>query len=183
MEALPGGPFPVLIEEILPKSVMPRVETEAFNLLFSQVEDHSIDEAMVEEMYFSMIQRHPFYILNQTAAKNIYGEPTGEPSYTTLSPPIPIHVKLDPGEEDLSRYGYDNTRHAIVSFSAKILRDRSLVPKVGDRIDFIYSNNNGQTVIEHLILTQCSQTDFQRQTRNPYHVTAAADRTEKAMRP
>jgi len=152
-------------------------------LLFADVIDTATDEAMVEELYWSMIQRHPLHILDQTKTKNIYGEPTEEPSYKTVSPSIPIHIKLNPEEEELNKYGYDRTRDAIAWFSKKILEDIGLSPKVGDRIDFTFQTELGATVVEHFEIHEISLEDFARQIGYAYQVTAAMDRTHKAKMP
>ena len=96
---------------------------------------------------------------------------------------MPVQIKLDPEEEELSKYGYDKQREAIIWFCSKILRDRGLSPKVGDRIDFRFNNELGNEVVEHLIINEISPWDFQRQTTVPYQVTAAANRTHKAIIP
>lgn len=155
----------------------------AFNLLFVEDVDRETDEGMVEEMYYSMVQRHPYYVLDQEVALNLYGEPEGEPSYRQITPDIPIQVKIDPEAEELNKYGYDRTRDALLSFSAKILRDSDLMPKVGDRLDYVFKDANGSEVIEHLELHEVSAADFSRQTLVSYQMTAAADRTHKAMKP
>ena len=153
------------------------------DLLFTDSVDSDTDEDMIEEMYWSMIQRHPLHILDQTAAKNIYGEPESEPSYSTISPDIPIHIKLNPEEELLDKYGYDRVRDAIAWFSSKILRDRGLAPKDGDRIDFTFVNETGATVVEHFEILEISPWDFVRQAKVPYQITVAMDRTHKAKQP
>lgn len=155
----------------------------AYELLFTEEVDSDTDQDMVEEMYWSMIQRHPLHILDQAASKNLYCEPEGEPSYTTVDPPIPIHIKLDPEEEILDKYGYDRIRDAVIWFSSKILRDRSIQPKVGDRVDFVYLNEAGGTVVEHLEIHEISSWDFARQAKIPYQITVAADRTHKSKKP
>jgi len=155
----------------------------AFELMYVSETDRETDEEMIEELYYSEIQRHPLHILDQTQPKNIYGEPEGEPVYTTVDPPIPIHIKLDPEEEILEKYGYDRKREAMIWFCAKILRDRDIHPKDGDRVDFIFTNDAGQTVLEHLIINEISPVDFSRQSQNSYQVTAAANRTHKAKKP
>lgn len=157
--------------------------SSSLELLFTDRVDTDTDEEMVEEMYYSMIKRHPLHILDQTAPKNIYGEPVSEPVYTTVNPPIPIHIKLDPEVEELNKYGYDRIRDAILWFSSKILRDRSIQPKVGDRVDFVYLDEAGQTVVDHLEIHEISPFDFVRQGAVPYQVNAAADRTQKAKLP
>ena len=148
--------------------------------LFVCANDRKIDEAMIEEFYWSTIKSHPFHVLDQTKPLNIYGEPEEEPFYTTVDPPIPIHIKVDPEEEELARYGYDRTREAILWFSRKILTDRCLVPKVGDRVDFIYTVETGITVAEHLIINEISPMEFRAQTGYPFQISAAANRTHKA---
>ncbi len=113
---------------------------------------------------------------------NLYGEPVVEPSYVAVSPQIPIHIKLDPEVEELEKYGYDRKREAIIWFAAKILRDRSISVKVGDRVNFTFVNEIGATVVEQFEIHEISPVDFARQSKNHYHVSAAADRTHKAKR-
>ncbi len=110
---------------------------------------------------------------------NLYGEPVVEPTYTVVSPQIPIHIKIDPEAEELEKYGYDRTRDAIIWFSAKILRDAGLSPKVGDRVNFTFTNEAGSTVLEQFEIHEASPVDFARQSKSHYHVGCAADRTHK----
>lgn len=160
---------------------------EAFQQLFTEQIDICTDEEMVEEMYWSMIGRHPFHILDQTITKNIYGEPATEAdidgAYTTLDPEIPIHIKLDPDEEYLEKYGYHRKRDMIAWFSSKILRDRGLNPKVGDRIDFRYTDSSGGATLEHFIITETSTTDFLRHNRVPYQLNVGCMRTQFKKQP
>ncbi|MCG8435864.1 MAG: hypothetical protein MJA83_17715, partial [Gammaproteobacteria bacterium] len=138
--------------------------------------DTDLDECLVEEFYFSNFPRPNFLILDQTTPKNIYGEPAdlaAENAYTLLDPPMPIFIQLDPEEELLDRYGYDRKREAVAWFSAKILRDRNIQPKVGDRIECEYSDALGGLVVEHFIINEISPTEFFRQSRNPYQYNAA----------
>lgn len=158
---------------------MPKLEVVSQQQLFIEDVDRQTDERLVEEMFFSMVARHPYYQLDQTAAKNIYGEPSGEPSYTRIRPLLPIHVKLDPEKAELDKYGYDRDREVLFFFCNKILRDRELKPKVGDRIDFLFTDVNGVTTVEHLIINQCSAEDFSRQQKVPYQMVAAGNRTHK----
>ncbi len=154
--------------------------------LFCDITDTDLDECLIEELFFSMIARHPFHVLDETVNKNIYGEPAAladENAYTTLDPEIPIHIELDPEEEDLLKYGYDRQREAVFWFSSKIMRDRSISPKVGDRIDVAYKNPLGLTVLEQFIINEISFEDFQRQTLVPTMLGAAGNRTQKAKKP
>ena len=154
--------------------------------------DKATDEAMIEEMYWSMIQRHTLYVIDQTesgAEPNLYGEPSEDPEQGAMSPDydaghtFPMQIKLDPEEEELNKYGYDRTRDAIIWMSTKILRDLGISPKVGDRIDFTFITELGATVVEHLEITDASAWDFARQAGAPYQVTYSAVRTHKAKQP
>lgn len=159
---------------------MPKIKEKALEQLFVDDIDTDTDEEMVEEMYFSMVGRHAWYQLDQEVLLNIYGEPEAEPVYVKVIPDIPIQIKLDPEAEELNKYGYDRTREAVIWFCRKILRDRNLSPKDGDRIDFQFKTETGLTVIEHLIINEISPWDFQRQGSQFYQIQAAANRTHKA---
>lgn len=148
--------------------------------------DTDLDECLLEEFYYSTFPRPRFLILDQTVAKNIYGEPESladEDAYSLLDPPIPIFIQLEPEEELLDRYGYDRKREALAWFSSKILRDRGILPKVGDRLECEYSDPLGNTIVEHFIINEISPTEFFRQNRNPLQYAAAIDRTHKAKKP
>jgi len=165
--------------------------TKAKQLLFTEVLDTDVDEEMVAEMYWSMVQRHPLFIIDQAAGNNIYGEPSGDPELGPIQPSyaasdpveLPMHIKLDPEEELLNKYGYDRVRDAVVWMSSKILRDLSLNPKVGDRIHFTYVDAAGSTILEQLEIHEASPFDFVRQAKVPYQVTYACDRTHKEKQP
>ncbi len=155
--------------------------------LYTDPCDLDLDECMMEEYYYSTFPRPPFHILNQTINLNIYGEPATladeDAAYTTLTPPIPIFVQLSPHDEDLNRYGYDRKREAIAWFSTKILRDRGIQPKVGDRIDCIYKDALNNQVLEHFIINELTPMEFLRQSLTPYQYNAALDKTQKAKQP
>lgn len=159
-------------------------QEQAYDQLFVDDVDQTTDEEMVEEMYYSMIARHPYYVLDQAIALNIYGEPNTESdidgAYTTVDPQFPFHVKLDPETEELEKYGYDRKRECVVWFCTKILKDIGIVPKVGDRFDFMFLTADRVTQVrEHFIITEISDWDFIRQSKDSYQVSAAADRTQK----
>lgn len=147
-------------------------------LLYVDPVDSATDEQMVSELYYSQIAKHPFYVLNQAAPLNIYGEPTGDPQYTLVTPAFPIQIKLAPEEELLTRFGYDRKRDAILWFATPILIAVGVKPKVGDRVHFVYYDSQGSTVVEDLILDTVHDWDFSRQTAIPYQVTATAERTQ-----
>lgn len=149
--------------------------------LFTSARDALVDECMVEEMFSSMIAKHPFHVLNQTKGTDLYGDPSGEPVYDQTFE-IPVQVKLDPEVEDLNKYGYDRTREAILWFSRKIMKDLSITPKVGDRLDYTYRTPTGEVVNEHLIINEISP-EFQRQSTQYYQLFAAANRTHKLYKP
>lgn len=153
------------------------------DLCFADPCDQVLDEQMIEEMYWSHIARHKLHILNHAATgADLYGDPDGEPVYDQTVE-LPVHVKLDPEEEELNRYGYDRNRDAILWFSRKIVRDLSIEPKVGDRLDFTYRTPSGSVVNEHLIITEISYADFQRQNSDYYQISASANRTERLYKP
>lgn len=152
-------------------------------LLFVEQQDTETDEAILEEMYLSTFQRHPYYVLDRTATLNIYGEPENEPIYTSVSHLFPFHIKLKPEEQELTRYGFDRTRDALIHFSSKIQRDRGVLPKIGDRFDFVWLNPLGQTVVDHFEILELSSHDFVRQVKVPYQLFGAASRTQKARKP
>ena len=160
------------------------------DLLFQCPEDVAVDECLIAELFWSSMQKHPFYVIDQTAGTNIYGEPSGDPElapigpvYTLIEPSFPFHIKLDPEAEDLSRYGYDRTRDCLASFSTQILRSINLEPKVGDRFDFVFNSPTGNQVVEHFEIHEISPVDFMRNTLVPATLVAAADRTHKARKP
>ena len=146
--------------------------------LFNSDLDKDTDASLVAEFYWSTISRYTILVLDQTAAKNILGEPTAEPSYSETDA-IPVHMKLDPEEEWLIKFGYDRTRDAACFFSSKILADASLSPKVGDRINFSFTNEAGGSVVEHFIIMEISPESFVRQKGYPFQVAAALKRTHK----
>ena len=163
---------------------MSRFCEKSKELCFVDPKDQETDECLIEELYFAHIARCPIHILNHAASNvNIYGEPSGDPVYDVTFEDVPVHIELDPEAEILDRYGYDRNRNALIAFSIKILRDLSLSPKVGDRIDFKYLNELDLQVTEHLIINEISPWDFVRQQKTPYQVIAAADRTHKLFEP
>lgn len=150
--------------------------------LFVDPRDALTDECMVAEMYYSHIARHKLYILDQAAGTDLYGDPVDEPRYTQIVE-LPIHIKLDPEQEELNRYGYDRTREVILWFSRKILHDLDIVPKVGDRVDFTYRSPTGSIINEHIIINELSPVDFQRQLIDYYSMSGAGNRTHKKYQP
>lgn len=143
--------------------------------------DVAADEALVEELYWSQISRPAWYQIDQSIEKNIYGEPvdqaTIDAAYTLVTPSIPIHIKLNPEQEYLEKYGYDRQRDAVLWFCQKILRDRGLAsPKNGDIVIFAFEDNSGETVAEYFEIQGSSPVDFQRQTFNSYQISADAIR-------
>ncbi len=154
----------------------------AFEQLFADQADQTTDENLLEELYYSMIARHEYLVLDQSAAKNLYGEPSAEPSYTTAGS-FPIQIKLKPEEADLSKYGFRRPRDAIVWMCKKVLVTYQVVPKVGDRINFQYSHPiSGVAIKEQFEIMNVSNWDFQRQTKIPYQIMAAVLRTHKGMK-
>ncbi len=146
--------------------------------LFNTDLDRDTDADLVSEFYWSTISRHTILVIDQTAATNLYGEPSAEPDYDE-SVSIPVHVKLDPEEEWLIKFGYDRTRDAACFFSSKILETKSLSPKVGDRLNFSFVNETGSTVVEHFIIMEISPESFVRQKGYPFQVAAALKRVHK----
>ena len=159
----------------------------AFELMYTDQDEVDLEEELIEEYYYSSIQRHEFLVLTQPGGSglNIYGEPGGDPETAAIGPTyssggsIPIAIKLDPEEELLDRYGYDRTRDAICWFSRKIMDDLGINPKVGDRINFSYVVDTGSTVVEQLIINEVSPVDFQRQTKVAFNISAACNRTHR----
>lgn len=153
-----------------------------FDQLFASPRDVLTDEAMVTEMYYSHIARHRLFVLDQSAGTDLYGDPAAEPVYSTIVE-MPIHIKLDPEEEELIKYGYDRTREVVMWFSRKICYNLEIIPKVGDRVDFTFRNPLGGVVNEHFILNEFSSADYQRQLLDYYSFTAAGNRTHKRYQP
>lgn len=156
---------------------------DPYNQLFADPRDELTDECMVEEMYYSHLSRHPLHILNQSQeGTDLYGDPKNEPIYDKTVE-MPMLVKLDPEETYLDKYGLDRKREAVIWFSRKICKDLNVLPKIGDRIDFTYRTPSGSVVNEHLILTQISPWDFQRQLVDHYNFIAGAERTHLKYKP
>jgi hypothetical protein len=162
---------------------IPDSNDPAYQLYFNESVDHTTDLSILEELYYSMIGRHNYYVLDQAGTTlNIYGEPTNAGPVYGAAVNFPFHIKLDPEQELLDKYGYSRTREAVCWFNTSILTDLSVTPKVGDRFDFAYTVR-GQSVLEHFEILEISPWDFQRQTKVPYQITAAANRTHKAKKP
>jgi hypothetical protein len=156
---------------------------EPYKQLFTEVGDVLVDECMVEEAYYSMIPRFRLHILNQTKeGTDLYGDAKREPIYdrTIL---IPINIELRPQESLLTKYGMDEKREAIATFSKKICHDLGYEPKVGDRIDFTYRTSGGAVVNEHFIIVQMAASDFQRQLIDNFTLTAGLERTQYKYKP
>ena len=160
------------------------------DLLFTCQDDIDTDQCIVQEFFYSHFRKHPYYIVDQSIAKNIYGEPAGDPEvaevspvYTVADPLFPFQIKLNPEEEELNKFGYDRTRDALVIFSFQLMRSISIAPKVGDRFDFVFTNESDLQVVEHFEILEISPVDFQRQTKVPTQIVAAADRTYKSKKP
>lgn len=154
-----------------------------FEQLFADPRDTQLDECMLEELYYSSFARHPLHIFDNTVDADLYGDPLSEKNLYPTTVTIPMLIKTDPEEEDLSKYGYDRTREFIIWFSRKILHDNGVNPKVGDRIDFTYRSPVGTIINEHIIINEVSPVDFVRSTIDHISISAAGNRTQKRYNP
>lgn len=151
---------------------------DPFDLLFASTTDRDVDADLLAEFFWSTIARHTLLVVDQTVDKNIYGEPEAEPVYTE-SDPFPIAIILDPDQETLDKFGYDTKREAIGVFCVPILTELDLEPKVGDRINFTFTDADGDTTVEQFIVNESSPASFLRQHGYPYQMSVGLDRTQK----
>lgn len=63
---------------------------------------------------------------------------------------VAFHVKLDPTEKELLKWGIDEKRHAKVVFSIELASDLGLTPKIGDRFEYPYEGRDIQYEIKNL---------------------------------
>ena len=154
---------------------------DPYEQLFNSDLDKNTDNALLVEFFWSTISRYTFLINDQTVTKNIYGEPAAEPVYTETAA-IPVHVKLDPEVELLEKFGYDRTRDAMFFLSTSILSTAGINPKVGDRINFTFTEPGGSGVVEHMEIMEISPESFVRQKGYPFQVAGALKRTHKAKK-
>tara|TARA_R100000908_G_C3713605_1_gene119243 strand:+ start:342 stop:866 length:525 start_codon:yes stop_codon:yes gene_type:complete len=104
--------------------------------LFSGARDISLFEKLNEELINSVIRTEIYFyklILDQTD-DNVYGEGTDKRYYAGVK--IPTLVDRSNQQYVEEAYGVDLQQAAVFSFLRKEFTDRSLVPEVGDIIEW-----------------------------------------------
>jgi hypothetical protein len=55
---------------------------------------------------------------------------------------VPFYIKLDPSEDDLSKWGIEEKRDALVVLSVELCNSIGLTPKIGDRFIYEYETRH-----------------------------------------
>lgn len=92
--------------------------------------------SVVDSHNLLITQNWPYGSTTNVAYDIIYQDEYGDPVegvVFTATTAIPFLVILQPNVTQLTKYGYDRPRDAILVFAAQTLSDASITPGVGDR--------------------------------------------------
>jgi len=70
--------------------------------------------------------------------------------YTEFDQLVPFLVKLNPTEKELTKWGINDKRDAIIQFSIELCQSIGLVPKIGDRFVYPYEDKDIHYEIKNL---------------------------------
>lgn len=106
--------------------------------------------------------------------RNIYGDPiSNDFTYNALSSYIPLHVRLNPPVDDLTKYGIDTPRDALFVMSKALADDYSFTPKIGDRFNY-YSEN----VLQQFEVLSLHRIDINGNMSTGLHYVGTANKPE-----
>lgn len=167
---------------------MPLNPTPGFQ--YSGDKDLGYVKALDLERYHFEQGRHKVRFFQQGVSLNsgdsgaFYGEHGPRGALTFAAPvEMPVHVKLNPDQKLLNRYGFDHPQDAIIVFSLKVLetlginpKDILKGPKIGDRVDF-YIRDSFQMQFE---LREVREWDFWGNSKAPLHLVCVAQKMTEA---
>lgn len=147
--ALPDQLYDDLTKDLITASIL---DAELFGLKYSRIE------------YLVCI--------SSSEDLNIYSEPKDRKQDFEVAKLIPMRLQLNPTEDDLSKFGIEEKRDALIVLSKYLLDSEfsGLIPKIGDRINF----NSEQFEIKDV-----KTTDYWRDSNNPMRYVCAASKVTK----
>jgi len=137
------------------------------------------------ELFGKKYTRRPFRSLRQDDQDlNIYSEKRSRSETYDDPVNVPFRLQLNPSEDDLNKYGLEQKRDALAVFSRYLMESVfEVIPKIGDRFDHEYNEDNGTTRVEQYEIKEVKRTDYWRDSGEFLRYVVLASKATKAPVP
>lgn len=134
------------------------------------------------ELFARKYTRRSYHVhVNDEHDTNIYSERVSR--YETFEDPqeIPMRMVLNPSEDDLTKYGIAQERDSLLVLCRKLMEDEfNIIPKIGDRIDHEFTDDDGLAKFEQYEVKDVKRTDMFRDSGYFMRYVLACSKTHKA---
>lgn len=113
------------------------------------------------EQFALKYTRRPYYVLIQEPEDlNIYAEPIRRAVQYADAVLLPFRLRLQPTEDDLSKFGLDEKRDVMATFCRFLMETEfDIEPKIGDRFGHRFLHPDGTIVEEQFEIKDVKRTD------------------------
>jgi len=144
--------------------------------IFVEVDDGENGRFVVE----SVISAHVLLVDRNWTVGNKTGRKFkvhfADERYVEFKQLVSFVVKLDPPSDDLTKWGIEEKRDALVILSIELCNDMNLVPKIGDRFVYEYEDRN-----IHYEMKEIKLMDQLGDSGVPLHYVGGAMKTEDRL--